>query len=114
MGAVLAVPFATAEPWPDMPVRLREAGFTVAALSPRTSGRPISEFARQCNDRSVALLLGAEGQGLTGAAIERADVVVRIGTTDAVDSLNLAVACGIAASHLFEHLPHAEHGRNLP
>ena len=44
----------------------------------------------------IALLVGTEGAGLSPDAESIADVRVRIPMTDAVDSLNLAVAVGIA------------------
>jgi tRNA G18 (ribose-2'-O)-methylase SpoU len=44
----------------------------------------------------IALLVGTEGAGLTEEAEAAADVRIRIPISDAVDSLNLAVAVGIA------------------
>jgi tRNA G18 (ribose-2'-O)-methylase SpoU len=46
--------------------------------------------------RRVALLLGAEGSGLSDAALTAADDRVCIPIATAVDSLNVAVAAGIA------------------
>jgi tRNA G18 (ribose-2'-O)-methylase SpoU len=48
----------------------------------------------------VALLLGAEGPGLSGAAMGAADVRVRIPISAAVDSLNVVVAAGIGLASL--------------
>jgi tRNA G18 (ribose-2'-O)-methylase SpoU len=48
----------------------------------------------------VALLVGTEGAGLSGAAEGLADRRVRIPISRAVDSLNLAVATGIVLSRL--------------
>ena len=44
----------------------------------------------------TALLLGAEGPGLTPAALAVADVRVRIPMTSGVDSLNVATAGAVA------------------
>jgi tRNA G18 (ribose-2'-O)-methylase SpoU len=44
----------------------------------------------------VALLLGAEGPGLSDAALAASDVVVPIPIVDRVDSLNVATAAAIA------------------
>ena len=44
----------------------------------------------------VALLLGAEGPGLSSAAQAASDVVVTIPMADRVDSLNVATAGAIA------------------
>jgi tRNA G18 (ribose-2'-O)-methylase SpoU len=44
----------------------------------------------------LALMLGAEGDGLTVAALEAADLVVRIPMSGGVDSLNVAAAAAVA------------------
>jgi len=44
----------------------------------------------------VALLLGAEGPGLTEGALASADQRVRIPMADGVDSLNVATAAALA------------------
>ena len=92
MGHVMHVPFARFEEWPNPLDELRSRGFTVAALTPALDATPIDEFRA---DR-VAWLLGAEGAGLTGEAMERADVRVRIPIAGGVDSLNVGTAAAIA------------------
>jgi tRNA G18 (ribose-2'-O)-methylase SpoU len=94
MGAVLTVPFARADEWPAALTGIRDAGFTLAALTPREPSVPLAEW--RPGRARIALLVGAEGAGLSAEAASRADVRVRIPTTGAVDSLNLAVAVGIA------------------
>jgi tRNA G18 (ribose-2'-O)-methylase SpoU len=47
-----------------------------------------------------ALLLGAEGPGLSAAALQAADLRVRIPIDPAVDSLNVTVAAAIALAAL--------------
>jgi tRNA G18 (ribose-2'-O)-methylase SpoU len=51
----------------------------------------------------VALLLGAEGPGLTDAALAVSDVVVPIPMADGVDSLNVATAAALAFYALTGH-----------
>ena len=46
-----------------------------------------------------ALLLGAEGEGLTAPALAAADLQVRIGQSGALDSLNVGHAAAIAFHH---------------
>jgi len=94
MGAILGVPFARAEAWPGALTEVRAAGFTVVALTPRAPSVDIRSW-QEGRDR-IALLVGTEGAGLSPDAESIADVRVRIPMTDAVDSLNLAVAVGIA------------------
>jgi len=48
----------------------------------------------------VALLLGAEGPGLSDAALAGADVAVTIPMANGVDSLNVATAAAIAFHEL--------------
>jgi len=100
MGHVLRVPFARVEPWPDAMTGLRAAGFTVAALSPGGSAITLDAFVATHRDKQVALLVGSEGTGLTDAAGRVADLRVRIPMAPGIDSLNLAVATGIALSTL--------------
>lgn len=107
MGATLSVPYADLSAWPSGLVSLRAAGFLVLALTPGAHARAIGELAAvlmgspsDSRARRVALLLGAEGPGLSPEALDHADHCVRIPTTGDVDSLNVAVACGIALSHL--------------
>jgi len=52
-------------------------------------------------------LMGAEGPGLTPAALAEADVPVRIPMAEGVDSLNVGVAAAVALEHL-SHLLRAE------
>ncbi|QJY45233.1 TrmH family RNA methyltransferase [Pseudonocardia broussonetiae] len=95
MGHVLRVPFAelTGE-WPAALGMLREAGLTVAALTPAPDAVPLA--AAGLGGRRVALLLGAEGPGLTDEALAAADVRVRIPMASGVDSLNVATAAAVA------------------
>ena len=51
--------------------------------------------------RSVALAVGAEGPGLSGAVLDAATIQARIQMCAGTDSLNVASAAEIAAWHLF-------------
>jgi tRNA G18 (ribose-2'-O)-methylase SpoU len=46
--------------------------------------------------RGTALLLGAEGSGLTESALQAADVRARVPIAAASDSLNVTVAAAVA------------------
>jgi tRNA G18 (ribose-2'-O)-methylase SpoU len=102
MGASLSVPFATIEPWPEALHTLRVRGFTLAAFTPDGDAEPMSVFAERTaiTDTKVALIFGSEGDGLSDAVKRLADRRVRIPISRAVDSLNLAVAAGIACAGL--------------
>jgi tRNA G18 (ribose-2'-O)-methylase SpoU len=96
MAAVLRVPFARAESWPDALAGLKAAGRCVVALTPRGATPSIDEFARREPGKPIALVAGTEGSGLSPAVEALADARVRIPMADGVDSLNVAVAIGIA------------------
>ncbi len=95
MGHVLRVPFVElAGPWPAALDRLRDAGLRIAALTPAPDAVPLSRSAA-ATDR-VALLLGAEGPGLSAEALAAADLRIRIPMAPGVDSLNVATAAAVA------------------
>jgi tRNA G18 (ribose-2'-O)-methylase SpoU len=101
MGTVLLVPFATIG-WLDEGISLlHRNGFHVAALTP-TGER---ELSRTSLIGKVAILLGSEGPGLTPAALQAADLRVRIPMANGVDSLNVATAAAIAFASLDGAVP---------
>lgn len=93
MGHVLRVPFASLPTWPDGLHTLREQGFRIIALTP--SPTAVNLATAMTGDR-VALLLGAEGPGLTEAAMRACDIRARIPMTPGTDSLNVATAAAMA------------------
>jgi tRNA G18 (ribose-2'-O)-methylase SpoU len=96
MGHVLRVPFAVLPgEWPTSLELLRE--FTVLAMTPDPSAVALGELAVP---ERWAVLLGAEGPGLSPEALAAADVRVRIPMAPGVDSLNVATAAAVAFSHL--------------
>lgn len=99
MGHVLALPVAHLTPWPGGLDRLREDGWRTIALSPDPAAPPLARAVAEDPPR-VALLLGAEGAGLSDAALEAAGGTGRIPMVAGVDSLNVAHAAAIALSHL--------------
>ena len=103
MAATLRVPFATV-PFPDLweaaLTRVRVAGFQLVALTLGDGAMDLRAFASAPPPARIALLLGAEGQGLRPETEALADVRVRIPITSAVDSLNVSVAAGIALYQL--------------
>jgi tRNA G18 (ribose-2'-O)-methylase SpoU len=101
VGGSLSVPFARLGGWPEALKRLRASGYTLLALTPRRTAIDIAEFVTtRVVPTRAALLLGAEGDGLSASALEAADVEVRIPMVSAVDSLNVATACAIALHRL--------------
>ncbi|HMC39380.1 MAG TPA: RNA methyltransferase [Acidimicrobiales bacterium] len=94
LGAVLRVPFARSDRWPADLDHLRSMGFRLVALSPG-GDVDVAELAVGRGER-LALLVGSEGDGLSAAALARADVTVRIPMAAGADSVNVATAAAIA------------------
>jgi tRNA G18 (ribose-2'-O)-methylase SpoU len=95
MGEVFAVPYARLEPWPGGLDAVRSAGFSVLALTPAPDALAIQKLAARHRERP-ALLLGAEGAGLTPGALAASDARVVIPMARGVDSLNVAAAAAVA------------------
>lgn len=95
MGAVFSVPYARLDTWPRGLEAVREAGFKLLALTPDDKATAIDEAAPDRLDR-VALMLGAEGDGLSTQALVAADEWVRIPMAHGVDSLNVGAAAAVA------------------
>jgi len=95
MGEVFSIPYARIESWPSGLTLLREAGFRVLALTPDSRASSIDEIAVQDGEK-LALLLGAEGPGLSDSAVAVATSAVRIPMGNGVDSLNVAAAAAVA------------------
>jgi len=95
MGHVLRVPFAVLpDPWPAA-LHVLE-GFTTVALTPGgdLALRDVPPLERW------AVLLGAEGPGLSAGALAAASLRVRIPMATGVDSLNVATAAAVAFAQL--------------
>ena len=96
-GATVALPFARLADWPRDLERLRDAGYTVLALTPRADAVDIGELgAGRPLPARLALLLGTEGRGLSAEALAAADLQVRIPMAPEMDSLNVAAAGAVA------------------
>jgi tRNA G18 (ribose-2'-O)-methylase SpoU len=95
MGHVLRVPFGVLPCWPDGLSLLRDRGFRLVGLTPNAGAVPLPAAGLSAASR-VAFLLGAEGDGLSAAALDAADQLVAIPMADGVDSLNVATAAAIA------------------
>ena len=95
MGTVLQVPWTRLPEWSEATPVLHAAGFHLAALALSDTAISLDEFAAAGHER-VALILGAEGDGLSGAALTAADTVVTIPMLHGVDSLNVASASAVA------------------
>lgn len=95
MGHALLVPYAWAS-WPaDLDV-LRDNGFRLLAMTPNPSALSLADAMSGLAGDRVAILVGAEGPGLTERAMRGSDVRVRIPMSRGTDSLNVATAAALA------------------
>ena len=95
MGEVFGLPYAYTGRFPGGLDVVTDAGFALLALTPDPSAESIDDVTFR-PDEKVALVLGAEGPGLTEATMERVGRRVRIPIHGGVDSLNVAAAAAIA------------------
>jgi tRNA G18 (ribose-2'-O)-methylase SpoU len=95
MGTVLQIPWTRLPEWPEAAVLLHEAEFHIAALALSDNAIDLADFADRAPER-VAIVLGAEGDGLSAAALTNADSIVTIPMMHGVDSLNVASATAVA------------------
>lgn len=99
MGEVFAIPYVTLSPWPDALKLVRDSGYSLLAMTPGEGSVALQELTPQARQRA-ALLLGAEGPGLSQSALDACDYRVRIPMRRGVDSLNVAAATAVACWEL--------------
>jgi tRNA G18 (ribose-2'-O)-methylase SpoU len=96
MGHALLVPYAWADTWPADLSMMRDRGFRLLALTPDPGAVTLAEAITSVADERVAILVGAEGPGLTETAMRASDIRVRIPMSRGTDSLNVATAAALA------------------
>ena len=96
MGTVFQVPWTYLSGWPEPGLsRLKSLGFSTVALALTDDSVSVDDPALAASER-LALVLGAEGDGLSPATIATCDFTVRIPMGHGVDSLNVAAAGAVA------------------
>ncbi len=96
MGHALLVPYARAAEWPADVNTLRQMGFRLLAMTPAPDAVSLPEAMTTMHGERVAILVGAEGPGLSYAALKASDLRVRIPMSRGTDSLNVATAAALA------------------
>ena len=74
---------------------LKQEGFETVAMALREDNIRIDDPKLKQVDR-LAIFMGNEGQGLAESTIQAVDHVAKIPMMNGVDSLNVAVAAGLA------------------
>jgi tRNA G18 (ribose-2'-O)-methylase SpoU len=96
MGHALLVPYAWTSAWPAELAVLRDNGFRLLAMTPDPAAQTVADAMAAAGCDRVAILVGAEGPGLTETVMRASDVRVRIPMSRGTDSLNLATAAALA------------------
>ena len=94
MGTVFQVPWIRLPEWPEAARMLHAHDFSIAALALADGAVSLRALAADPPDR-LALVFGAEGDGLSRNALQAADHVVTIPMAHGVDSLNVAAAAAV-------------------
>ena len=100
MGAAVRIPVMEAGEMPAALAGLREKGIVCLAAALYRS-QPLSA-AQSSYPGGVCVVIGSEGQGLTGQTVAACDSTVRIPMTDRVESLNAGIAGSILLWHFRE------------
>lgn len=91
MGTVFQIPWAVLDDWS----LLHRAGFSTCAMALRDDSIALGD-SRLSDLPKLAIVLGAEGDGLAASTITACDYTVRIPMGHGVDSLNVAAASAVA------------------
>lgn len=94
MGSVFTFPHARLPSFPRGLESVSAHGFRLVGLAPDPQATPIGRLEKA---GKTALVLGAEGHGLSEATKDTLDRVVRIPMREGIDSLNVGAAAAIAA-----------------
>jgi 23S rRNA (guanosine2251-2'-O)-methyltransferase len=101
-GAIEHLPLALVAGMAAAVAQLKEAGVWVVGLD---MAGPGSVFDLELATEPVALVLGAEGAGLSRLVRDRCDVLVAIPQRGAVGSLNVAAAAAVACFEIARRRP---------
>ena len=106
MGTVFQVPWCyvtkSRNEWDDIGIDIiKEMGFTTVSLALRKESVDIRDAAIKSSSK-LAVILGAEGDGLSASTIKKSDFSAIIPMSNGVDSLNVAAASAVAFWELFK------------
>lgn len=103
VGTSLTLPFARVDHSGDATRVLSAGGYFTIGLTPDPAAPALAEVAsRVVTLPKLALLLGAEGEGLRDSTLGAVDVRARIPMSAGVDSLNVAAASAVALYRIAE------------
>jgi len=79
---------------------LRREGFLIVAIEQSSCAKDLFTYTPPVSQEKVALIMGNEVKGLSSSLLKRVDVILEIPMLGAKESLNVAVAFGVAAYQL--------------
>ncbi len=95
MGTIFQVPYTIASKGQDWIATLKNIGFSTVAMALWDDSISIDDQQLK-KEEKLAIVLGAEGEGLKEETIRRCDYRVKIPMAHGVDSLNVAAASAVA------------------
>lgn len=98
LGAEKTVPWEKVAKVAPLIRRLKDAGYQIVAVEQDRKAIPYFKFHPRRRER-MAILLGHETRGLSPSVLRLCDTIVEIPMRGRKESLNVAVAFGIAAFH---------------
>jgi TrmH family RNA methyltransferase len=105
MGSTFRVPIAVKQRAAEAVAEIKRAGLAIIATVPR-EGTPLAD----CDlTRPAAIVLGAEGSGLSGDLIAAADERVTIPMRPPVESLNVAITAALMLYEASQQRTHPRH-----
>ncbi len=106
LGADQQVPWEKEEDFAAVVMRLRAQNVRIVALEQTPASVPVADFVP--DGCSVALVLGNEPRGIDAQALALCDAAVEIPMRGTKESLNVAVAAGVAGYALYDILERSE------
>jgi tRNA G18 (ribose-2'-O)-methylase SpoU len=102
LGAENTVPWESVASTSRLITSLKKQGYTIVALEQDVRAVPYFQYADGSrvvarDDRKIALVLGAEVEGVSPAVLKKCDAIIDIPMSGKKESLNVSVAFGIAA-----------------
>ncbi len=100
LGATSMISWERWESLPPLVEHLKREGYRILSLELTENSKPLQEFKEKTNP--MALIVGNEVDGVSFEALKLSDEVIKIPLYGPKESLNVAVAFGIAVFYLTE------------
>ncbi len=95
LGAEKTVPWESAKSTASLLKRLKKEGWTIVALEQANNSISYTQVCARVKGKKVALVLGAEVEGLSVSILKLVDYIAEIPMHGTKESLNVSVTAGI-------------------